>query len=177
LLERAGIQHVAPNQGRFRSYLLGAVKNFLAMRHRRAAAAKRGGGALPLSLDAIGPDGDPLQVPDPGAGVDDAHFDRAWASTLVDRAVSALAAEYAAADKKPLFDALKPWLLGEDEEASRPDMAERLGMTEGALKVALHRLRKRMREQVKAEIAQTVESESDVRDEMRYLIDVLTRHP
>ncbi len=178
LIERAAMHHVTPDQGRFRSYLLGAVKNFLAERHRRRIALKRGGGNEPLSLQTGGPDGDPLDVAlESRPGDSDRLFDREWAETIVNRTVSSLAAEYEAAGKASLFDALKPWLLGEDEEASRPDMAKRLNLTEGALKVALHRLRKRMREQVKAQIAQTVESEAEIREEMQYLIEVLSQSP
>ena len=147
LLERAAMHNVAPDQGRFRSYLLGAVKNFLAEHHRRRIALKRGGGKEDVSLQTGGPDGEPLDVAEESRpGDSDPLFDREWAETIVSRAASALAAEYEAASKSKLFDALKPWLLGEDEEASRPDMAQRLDMTDGALKVALHRLRKRMRD-------------------------------
>ncbi len=177
LLQRAGLGQVERDQGRFRSYLLGAVKNFLAMRHRHAVAAKRGGGVSPVPMDAAGPDGDLLQVPDPHAKIADAHFDRAWAATLVDRAVAALAAEYAAAGKAAFFDALKPWLLGSLAAPDQAELAGQLGLTEGALKVALHRLRKRMRDQVKAQIAQTVESEAEIREEMQYLIEVLAQSP
>lgn len=178
LLDRAALERVTPEQGRFRSYLLGAVKNFLAEHHRRRAAQKRGGGIADISLQTGGLDGEPIDVAAQAESGDaDRLFDREWAETLVDRAVSVLAAEYQAAGKSVLFAALKPWLLGEEEVGSRPEMAQRLGMTEGALKVNLHRIRKRMREQVKAEIAQTVESEAELRDEMRYLIDVLIQHP
>jgi RNA polymerase sigma factor (sigma-70 family) len=177
LLERAALDGVSRERGRFRSYLLGAVKNFLAEHHRRHAALKRGGGEEHISLQTGGPDGEPLDLCCETDHDDVRLFDREWADTIVNRAVSVLTAEYQSAGKQKLFDALKPWLLGEDEDASRPDMAKRLDMTEGALKVALHRLRKRMREQVKAEIAQTVESEAEIRDEMRYLIEVLSHRP
>ncbi len=178
LLDRAALDGVSPERGRFRSYLLGAVKNFLAEQHRRRIALKRGGGKDDISLQTGGPEGEPLDVAAGNSPGDaDGLFDREWAETIVNRAVSSLAVEYETAGKSALFTALKPWLLGKEEDASRPGMAERLGLSEGALKVALHRLRKRMREQVKAEIAQTVETEAEIRDEMRYLIEVLSHNP
>ena len=105
----------------------------------------------------------------------DTVFDRQWALTLVERALNLLAAEFAAADKAAQFEALKPWLLGEVDSLSQADAAERLGLTEGAVKVAVHRLRRRFRELVKAEIAQTVGDPDQVQEELRYLVEVLAQ--
>jgi RNA polymerase sigma-70 factor (ECF subfamily) len=116
-----------------------------------------------------------LQIPDPAGPVPDTVFDRQWALTLVERALNLLAGEFAAAGKGEHFDTLKPWLLGEVESLSQADAARRLGLTEGAAKVAIHRLRKRFRELVKAEIAQTVDDAAQVQDELRYLLEVLSR--
>lgn len=183
LLARRGLDTVEPGRGRFRSFLLGAVKHFLADQHDRATAAKRGGGQTPLSLDAHASDttqgggmnSAPLQIPDPAATVSDAFFDRQWALTILDRALAALAAEHHAAGKSAQFETLKPWLTGDTEQLSQADAARRLDVNEGAVKVAIHRLRKRFRELVKAEVAQTVGVDGDVQAELNYLLEVLAR--
>ena len=175
LLARPGFGAVNPGQGRFRSYLLGAVKHFLADERAHAQAAKRGGGKSPLSLDSESADEAraALQVADPAGPAPDTTFDREWALTLVQRSIAALAAECAAAGKTRQFDVLKPWLLGEWEGLSQAEAARQLDLTEGAVKVAIHRLRKRFREWVKSEIAQTVGESAVVKEELSYLLEVL----
>jgi RNA polymerase sigma-70 factor (ECF subfamily) len=175
LLARHGLDTVQPGRGRFRSFLLGAVKHFLADQYDRAQAAKRGSGRRVVSIESGGGTSTTaeLQIPDPAGPVPDTVFDRQWAVTLVERALDVLAAELASAGKGEQFDTLKPWLLGEVESLSQADAARRLGMTEGAAKVAIHRLRKRFRELVKAEIAQTVGDAALVAEELRYLLEVL----
>jgi RNA polymerase sigma-70 factor (ECF subfamily) len=175
LLARHGLATVEPGRGRFRSFLLGAVKHFLADQRDRDQAAKRGGGLAPVSIEA-GASADTtaeLQIPDPAGVVPDTFFDRQWAVTLVDRAVAGLAAEAEADGKGAQFAALKPWLLGEVPSLSQADATRELGLSEGAVKVAVHRLRKRFREFVKAEIAQTVGDPAHVEEELRYLVEVL----
>ncbi len=177
LLARHGLDTVEPGRGRFRSFLLGAVKHFLADQHDRAQAAKRGGGQTSVSIEAGGGTitTTELQIPDPAGPAPDTVFDRQWALTLVERALDLLAAELAAAAKSDHFETLKPWLLGEIDTLSQAEAASRLGLTEGAAKVAIHRLRKRFRELVKAEIAQTVGDAAQVQDELRYLLEVLSQ--
>ena len=177
LLARHGFDDVQQDRGRFRSFLLGAVKHFLSGERDHAHAAKRGGGQVVVSIEAGAGTGTTteLQIPDPAGPVPDTVFDRQWALTLVERALNLLAGEFAAAGKGEHFDMLKPWLLGEVESLSQADAARRLGLTEGAAKVAIHRLRKRFREIVKAEIAQTVDDTTQVQDELRYLLEVLSR--
>ena len=179
LLADPHLGEIEPGRGRFRSYLLGAVKHFLGEERQRAAAAKRGGGKAPLPLDAAtGADTtSELQIADPAASVPDTWFDRQWATTLVDRAVATLGAEAEAEGKARHFSVLKPWLLGEVPSLSQADASRRLGLTEGSVKVAVHRLRKRFREVVKAQIAQTVDDPTQVREELRYLVDVLAQSP
>ena len=177
LLARGGLDTVEPGRGRFRSFLLGAAKHFLADQRDRAQAAKRGGGQTPISIEA-GPSTDTsadLQIPDPAGPVPESFFDRQWALTLVDRATSALAAEQTAHGKAAQFALLKPWLMGEVPSLSQAEAARQLGLSEGAVKVAVHRLRKRFREVVKAEIAQTVGDPAQVAEELRYLVEVLCR--
>lgn len=160
-----------PQRGRFRSYLLGAVKHFVADLRGRERTAKRGGGAEHEPLHA-GTDTSPgVDVPDTTTA--DAGFDREWAMTLLARALTALAREQASAGKARDFEVLKPWLTGESVAQSQADAARELGMTEGAVKVAIHRLRRRFRELVKAEIAQTVGDPAMVQEELQSLLAAL----
>lgn len=177
LLARRGLDTVERGRGRFRSFLLGAVKHFLADRHDHTSAAKRGGGQTPLSLDphTSSDTTATLQVSDPDSPVSDAFFDRQWALTILDRALAALATEHQAAGKSAQFETLKPWLTGDAEKLSQAEAAQQLDLNEGALKVAIHRLRRRFRELVKAEIAQTVGTGADVQTELNYLLEVLSQ--
>ena len=177
LLARHGLDTVQPERGQFRSFLLGAVKHFLADQHDRTQAAKRGGGRMLVSIEAGAEPNTTteLQIPDAAGPAPDTVFDRQWALTLVERSLNVLAGEFAAAGKAEQFETLKPWLLGEVDSLSQADAARRLEMTEGAAKVAIHRLRKRFREVVKAEIAQTVGDAAHVQDELRYLLEVLAQ--
>lgn len=175
LLARRRLDTVEPGRGRFRSYLLGAVKHFLSEERDRARAAKRGGGQVPVALEAGPGTTTELQIPDPAGQMPDTFFDRQWAHTLVERALGAVAAELASTDRSEQFEVLKPWLLGDLESLSQADAARRLGLNEGAVKVAIHRLRKRFRELVQAEIAHTVGDAAQVQDELRYLLEVLAQ--
>ena len=175
LLARQGLDTVQQGRGRFRSFLLGAVKHFLADMSDRARAAKRGSGASPLPLDA-GTDTSPgLEVPDTSAPDPEREFDRKWALTVLDRALAALAREQADAGHATHFATLKPWLTGDTGGVAQADAARALDMNEGAVKVAVHRLRRRFRELVKAEIAQTLDASSSVQDELRYLLEIMSR--
>ena len=175
LLSRAGLGQVDPERGRFRFFLLGAVKHFLADVHDEQCRLKRGGGRVPISLDA-GTDSSPdMEIADASLPSPELEFDREWAITLLARALERLGREQAGAGKGEHFPALKPWLTGDKQDASQADLAARLGMSEGALRVTLHRLRKRFRELVKEEIAGTVGDAAHVREEMGYLLEVLSR--
>jgi RNA polymerase sigma-70 factor (ECF subfamily) len=105
----------------------------------------------------------------------DLEFDREWAMTLLDRALDRLGREQAAAGNGEQFPALKPWLTGDRQEVSQADLAIRLGTSERALRVTLHRLRKRFRELVREEITGTVGDSTHVREEMHYLLEVLSQ--
>jgi RNA polymerase sigma factor (sigma-70 family) len=175
LLSRAGLGRVDPERGRFRFFLLGAVKHFLADVHDEQCRLKRGGGRVPISLDA-GTDSTPgLEIADTSRPSPELEFDREWAVTLLDRALDRLGREQAAVGNGQQFPALKPWLTGDKQEVSLSDLAARFELTEGALRVALHRLRKRFRELVREEIAGTVGDSAHVREEMSYLLEVLSR--
>ncbi|MBX3747077.1 MAG: sigma-70 family RNA polymerase sigma factor [Verrucomicrobiae bacterium] len=178
LLSGRAFAAVEPGRGRFRSYLLGAVKHFLAESHRTAAAAKRGGGQRPVSLaDRAGMETTTeLQVPDPTGPAPDVVYDRQWAVSLVERAGEILAAEYEASQGPERFAALKPWLLGDPRTLSQSEAAGRLGLSDGAFKVAIHRMRRRFRELVRVEIAHTVGDPTQIEEELRYLVEVLVRN-
>jgi len=173
LLARHGIDSVDPQRGRFRSFLLGAVKHFLSDMREHAHRLKRGAGQPLESIDP-GTDTSPgLQLPDPNAPSPDREFDRKWALTLLDRALATLAQEHEACGKAEHFEALKPWLSGDTENISQADAAARLGVNEGAVKVAIHRLRRRFREVIKSEIGQTVSDRAQVDEELHYLLEAL----
>lgn len=163
-----------PERGRFRSYVLGAVKHFLADERKAARRAKRGGGEEDLRLDA---DEGPEHVANKPSGgeTEDAWFDRQWALAVMDRGLSGVESEFEKAGKARQFEVLKPWLIGETETLSQADAAKELNWTETAVKVAVHRLRKRFREIVRTEIAQTVSEGTDVDAELSYLVEVLVR--
>ncbi len=145
------------------------MKHFLADISDRARAAKRGSGAAPLPL-ATGTDTSPgLELPDATAPDPEREFDRKWALTVLDRALAALAREQADAGHATHFATLKPWLTGDTGSLSQADAAHSLEMNEGAVKVAVHRLRRRFRELVKAEIAQTLQDPAQVKDELACL--------
>ena len=173
LLGRGGIDAVEPQRGRFRSFLLGAVKHFLADMRDHDRRLKRGAGRALESLDAEAGTSSGLQAPDSKTASPDEEFDHKWALTLLDRALAALAQEYKEAGKITQFEALKPWLTGDDGSISQAEAARKLEMNEGAVKVAVHRLRRRLREVLKNEISQTVKDPADIDREMHDLLEAL----
>jgi RNA polymerase sigma factor (sigma-70 family) len=177
ILAGGAFDEADPQRGRFRSYLLGALKHFLADQRKHERRLKRGGGIAPESLDAPAADGGTttgLDVPDPASVPRDADFDRQWALAVMDRALTAMQKEFAGSGKSEQFDALKPWLVGETSAISQADAARQLGLNEGAVKVAIHRLRKRFREMVRSEIAQTLRDPGLVDEELRHLVEALS---
>ncbi len=173
VLERDAFAGVDPARGRFRSFLLGALKHFLGDQRDHERAAKRGSG---VAHESIGPSTDTspgIEIADPADAFDERRFDRSWALAVIDRSLVSLAAELRDEGKAAQFDVLKPWLAGDPAALSQAEAATRLGMSEGAVKVAIHRLRKRYRELVRAEVAQTVPESADVDEELRYLVEVL----
>jgi RNA polymerase sigma factor (sigma-70 family) len=161
-------------KGRFRGYLLGAVKHFLADTRDRLRAAKRGAQHEHVPL-VSGTDTSPgHECAAPETQTPDAFFDRQWGLAVLELAVAALAAEHEQQEKAEQFQMLKRWLTGDAPDVSQAEAASQLGLSEGAVKVAIHRLRKRFRDLVKAEIAQTVSTEEEAREELRYLIEVVS---
>lgn len=166
LLEGGAIDGARPGRGRFRSYLLGALKHFAADRRDRALSAKRGGG-----VEHAGIDGE-AEIADRGIESPDRAFDRQWALTVLERAMGRLESELRDEGKSAHFEILHPWLTAE-AELQQSAAAEALGLSTEAVKVAIHRLRKRFREAVKAEIAHTVARAADVREELEALTSAL----
>ncbi|MHC4148925.1 MAG: RNA polymerase sigma factor [Planctomycetota bacterium] len=173
IIEAGGFASADRERGRFRSYLLGAMKHFLANEWHRVQTQKRGGQVQFIEWDALDPEaryaGASEQSDNP-----EHLFDREWALETVAGALQELRNEMAEAGKSEQFDVLKGSLTGEDE-SPRAEIAARLGMSEGAVKVAVHRLRQRYRRLLRAAIAETVSNEEDLNDEMRYLVAVLRR--
>ena len=173
IIETDGFASADRGRGRFRSYLLGAMKHFLANEWHRAQTQKRGGQVQIIEWDALDPEGRYA-----GASEDSENpehlFDREWALETIAGALQALRNEMANAGKGEQFDVLKGSLTGE-EELPRAEIAVKLGMSEGAVKVAVHRLRGRYRKLLRAAIAETVSNEAGLDDEMRYLVAVLRR--
>ncbi len=174
LLVRQGIDTVNPERGRFRSFLLGSVKHFLADMRDHSQRLKRGGGQTHESVDP-GTDTSPgLQLPDSKTLTPDREFDRKWALTLLDRALKSLAEEHASGEKLTQFETLKPWLMGDNPSVSQAEAGRQLRMNEGAVKVAVHRLRRRFREVIKEEISQTVGHRGQVDQELQDLFSSLS---
>lgn len=172
LLEKNWLEGVDREKGKFRAFLLAAMKNFLANQHDRRTAKKRGGGQVILSLDSMAADSryrlEPAEQLTP-----ERLFERQWALTMLDMVLNRLQAEMHADGKAALFDRLKSFLTAGRSSGGYADTARSLGMTEGAVKVAVHRLRRRYRRLLRDEIAQTVASPDEVDEEIRYLIGCL----
>jgi len=170
LLAADGIGRARPERGRFRTFLLSALRNFLTDAWHRTQAAKRGRGQtpLPLEFDTAG-ERFAREPADDGLTPEQA-FDRGWALDVIEKALADLRAEYAANGRGALFDALAPVIWGGGTREPPGVQARQLGLNEGALRVALHRLRKRLRERLQAHVAATVADDADIADELRYLV-------
>ena len=168
LLEKNYIGAAESEKGKFRSFLLVALKRFLANEWDRANSQKRGGGQRLISLDLEETEtryrAEPADLMTP-----EVVFQRRWVVTLLGRVLERLENELAADGKGKLFAALKVFLIGEHGDISYAEVAGRVQMTEGALRVTVHRLRQRYRELLRAEIASTVASPDQVDDEIRSL--------
>jgi RNA polymerase sigma-70 factor (ECF subfamily) len=173
IIETSGFASADREKGRFRSYLLGAMKHFLANEWHRRQTQKHGGQVQFIEWDALDPEARYSESPEPSNNPEHL-FDREWALQIIAGALQELRNEMEKAGKGEQFDMLKGSLIGEDE-LSREEIAARLGMSEGAVKVAVHRLRGRYRNLLRAAIAETVSNEADLDDEMRYLIAILRK--
>lgn len=173
LLERNTFAQADPERGRFRSFLLASLKNFLASEWEKARAQKRGGGAQMISLQLDTAETRCARLAAPGDTPDRA-FDRQWALALLDAVLGRLRQEYTDAGREHLFVGLKDTLSGGRSEIPYRDLGAQLGMSEGAVKVAAHRLRQRYRELLREEIANTVSGPEQVEEELRQLFAALS---
>lgn len=172
LLEKNYLQDVDRAKGRFRSFLLASLKHFLANEWDRRRALKRGGARTHVPIDP--------QSAETRYGLEPTHdesperlFERRWALTLLDQVLDRLRKEFETEGKLAQFDALKVTLTSERGSVPYAELGARLGLSEGAVKVAVHRLRQRYREVLRAEIAQTVAQPEDVDTEIRHLFAAL----
>ena len=172
LLQKDYLQSVDREKGRFRTFLLVALKRFLANEWDRAQAQKRGGSHthLPLDTDLA----ERRYQNEPAAELPaDRIYERRWALTLLDQTMTRLRLEFERAGKGAEFERLKLYLTAEKGALAGPEVAASLGLSEGALRVARHRLRKRFREVFREEIAHTVSSPEEIEEEVRHLLAVL----
>jgi RNA polymerase sigma factor (sigma-70 family) len=174
LLEHHWIGDVDRAKGRLRAFLITALKHFMAKEWRKASAQKRGGLQRTLSLDSSIAESRYASTATPGTDAE-ALFDREWALTLLDLTFNRLEQEYLNAGKADLFARLKEGLVMTHQAINYPELSAYLRMTEGAIRVTIHRMRKRFRELYRAEIAQTLPPGADLDDELRHLAESLAR--
>lgn len=176
LLQGDAITGADPQRGRFRSYLLSALKRVAADQRDRDHALKRGGGQRHAVIENDGSSTDAsLQIADKNAEAPDVAFDRQWALTVLARAMSTLEAELRGSGKGLQFDTLKSWLTADGDAIPQDEAATKLGLNPNTVRVAIHRLRKRFRDAVKAEISQTVSELGNVREELDALMAALRK--
>jgi len=174
LLTQATVARARPERGRFRTFLLTALRNFLTNEWHSARAAKRGGGQAVISLNLDKAEERFMHEPvDPGLTPEQA-FDRSWAQELIDRALSELRHEYQKSHRGTQFAVLAPLVWGNPNAESFAAPAAQLGMNAHAFTVALHRLRRRLGERLRATVAETVAEGTDVDGELRHLIAALS---
>jgi RNA polymerase sigma-70 factor (ECF subfamily) len=173
LLEKHYLDAVRREKGRFRSFLLASLKHFLANEWDKAQTQKRGGGRSFIRLDDATAESRYKLEPRDDASADKL-YERRWALTLLDRVLARLREEHAAAGKAKQFDALKAFIGGERGAEGYAAVGAALGMSEANVKVTVHRLRKRYRDLLRDEIAQTVGSEAEIEDEIRQLFATLS---
>jgi RNA polymerase sigma-70 factor (ECF subfamily) len=165
---------LSAERGRFRAFLLASLKHFLINEWKKTQRLKRGGGEAPLSLDWETADTQ-FQVAATNEPSPDKAFDREWALALLAKVIECLQKECEADGKAKLFEQLKMFLTAGKDGTAQAEVAKALGMEEGAVRVAIHRLRKRYRELLRAEIAQTLADAADVDEEMRALFGAFSR--
>jgi RNA polymerase sigma-70 factor (ECF subfamily) len=171
-LDRDSLTNVRPAAGKFRSFLLVCLKNFLANERERAQAQRRGGGQRVISLDSSEAETrysiEPVDTLTP-----EAVFERRWAFAVLERTMAALRQEYSTADKSRQFEELQGFLPAGQGHFSREELAAKRGVSVGAIDVAVHRLRQRFGALLREQVGQTVSSEAEVEEEIRYLISVI----
>lgn len=171
-LEKNSLLSVTPTAGKFRSFLLACLKNFLIKEWERGRARRRGGGQSPIPLDS-GTAETRLSLEPADPCTPEAMFEKRWALAVLEQTMKALEVEYREKNKGGLFEELKGFLPGGQGSESRAELAARRGISANALDVAVHRLRQRFGILLRHQVAQTVSSEPEVDQEIRYLMSVL----
>ncbi len=172
LLENHSLDGADRERGRFRTYLLMMLKRFLSKQRERNQAQKRGGGTPMLSLEFPSAE-ERFRLEPADDWTPEKAYHRRWVLTILDRVLTQLNVEYTEKGKGELFERCRPFLTGQSEETSHAEVARELGMTSGAVKVSIHRMRQRYRQRLHDEIAETVASLDDVRSEMQLLLAAL----
>ncbi len=172
LLQRQDLKKVDPELGKFRSFLLAAIKNFILNQWEKERALKRGGGQPLLSMDFSDANRRYLQIPKDRL-TPELHFERQWAVTLLDRVQKRQRKEFEQRGRAHVFDKLTGFLAGKNDEMTLADAAAQLSMTEVAAKVAVHRMRTRFAELLRTEIRSTVGTDAEVDAEIQHLFSVL----
>ena len=174
LIEKGDLGDADRSRGRFRSFLLTACQHYLSNERDRARAQKRGGGILPVSIDVAAAESryDRALA---HAETPERLYERQWCLTLLAGVLDDVREEYEAAGRAALFDRLKDFLTGDDGAGTHADAAGDLGMTAAAVKVAVHRLRRRYREALHRRVSDTVETAEEIDDEIRHLLKTLER--
>jgi RNA polymerase sigma factor (sigma-70 family) len=173
LLAAQSFADLAPAKGKFRAFLLASLNHFLANEWDRARAIKRGGGAVPISFEEMNPEERYRSEPVDNRTAEKI-YERRWTLALLEQVLGRLRGEYEQANKTALFDKLKILLTMGKGAVPLAELAAELEMTEGAVKVAAHRLRQRYREILCEQVAQTVSTAEEVDDEIRYLFSTLS---
>ena len=173
ILEKDALKSLTQAKTKFRSFLLAALTNFLNNEWSKQHAQKRGGRHQIISWDDLGPEERYRHEPADNV-TPEKLFDRRWAFTLIAGALERLRRESEAAGKRAVFDVLEPVLTGEVEPGFYPRAAAQMNMSEGAVKVTLHRLRRRFGELLRSEVAYTVADPQQIEEEVRYLLAALS---
>jgi RNA polymerase sigma factor (sigma-70 family) len=172
IIEKGDLGDADRSRGRFRSFVLAACRHFLSNERDRARARKRGGGQLPIPIDVATAEGR-YERALAHSETPERLYDRQWCLTLLDGVLEGLREDYEAAGKGRVFDRLKAFLTEDEASGTHAETGRELGMTGAAVKVAVHRLRRRYRDELRRRVADTVESAEDVEDEIRYLLATL----
>lgn len=176
LIEKGDLAGADRSRGRFRSFLLSACQHFLANEWDKSRAQKRGGGRFSLSIDAAAAEGRTLRALAHGE-TPELLYERQWCLTLLAGVLEDLRDEYVATGRARMFERLKRFLTGDEDPGTYAEAARDLGVTEGAVKVAVHRLRNRYRDALRARVAATVASDDEVADEIQHLLQTLGTRP
>jgi RNA polymerase sigma-70 factor (ECF subfamily) len=173
-LDKKYVERADPARGRFRTFLLACLKNFLANEWDRAQTVKRGAAFKTISWDEHAAENQFIAEPATGGSAEEA-FDKRWAGMLLEQVLGRLREEFAATGKTEAFNPLKEFLWGAESSVSYAELSARLDLSEGATRVAVHRFRRRYQELLRTTIADTVADPKDVDDELRHLVWVISR--